>query len=108
MTPRERLLERGSALAELDKAQRAVARGAGRMVLLRGEAGVGKTTVLTRFADGLGRRARVLRGWCDPLTSPRPLGPLVDMLADASGEQAAGLRAAVDASDTEADRKSVV
>lgn len=102
MTPRERLLERGSALAELDKAQRAVARGAGRMVLLRGEAGVGKTTVLTRFADGLGRRARVLRGWCDPLTSPRPLGPLVDMLADASGEQAAGLRAAVDASDTEA------
>lgn len=102
MAPRERLLERGSALAELDKAQRAVARGAGRLVLLRGEAGVGKTTVIARFVDGLGQRAQVLQGWCDPLTSPRPLGPLVDMLADTSGEQTAGLRAAVDAGDTEA------
>lgn len=102
MAPRERLLERGSALAELDRAQRAVARGAGRLVLLRGEAGVGKTTVIARFVDGLGKRGRVWQGWCDPLTSPRPLGPLVDMLADTSGEQAAELRAAVDAGDTEA------
>lgn len=102
MATRERLLERATVLAELDQAQRAVARGAGRMVLLRGEAGVGKTAVIARFVDRPGQRARVLRGWCDPLTSPRPLGPLVDMLADTSGEQAAGLRAAVDAGDTEA------
>lgn len=102
MAARDQLLERGTVLAELDQAQRAVARGAGRLVLLRGEAGVGKTTVIARFLDGLGPRARVLRGWCDPLTSPRPLGPLVDMLADTSGEQAAGLRAAVEAGDTDA------
>ena len=102
MAPRDRLLERGTVLAELDQAQRAVARRGGRLVLLRGEAGVGKTTVIARFVAGLGQRARVLRGWCDPLTAPRPLGPLIDMLTDASGEQAAGLRTAIDAGDTEA------
>jgi DNA-binding CsgD family transcriptional regulator len=102
VAPRERLLERGTVLAELDQAQQSVARDGGRMVFLRGEAGVGKTTVIARFLAGLGQRARVLRGWCDPLTSPRPLGPLVDMLGDTSGEQAAGLRAAIAAGDTEA------
>lgn len=102
VTQREQLFERGTVLAELDQAQRAVVRGAGRLMLLRGEAGVGKTTVISRFVGGLGQHVRVLQGWCDPLTSPRPLGPLVDMLADTSGEQAAGLRAAVDAGDTEA------
>jgi DNA-binding CsgD family transcriptional regulator len=99
---RDQLLERGATLAELDQAQRAVARGGGRLVLLRGEAGVGKTTVIARFVAGLGQRARALRGWCDPLTAPRPLGPLIDMLAETSGEQEAGLRAAVDAGDIEA------
>ena len=39
--------------------QRAVARGGGRLVLLRGEAGVGKTAVIARFVAGLGQRARV-------------------------------------------------
>jgi predicted ATPase len=102
VAPRDRLLERGTVLAELDQAQRAVARGGGRLVLLRGEAGVGKTTVISRFVAGLGPRARLLRGWCDPLTAPRPLGPLIDMLVDTSGEQAIGLRAAVDAGDIEA------
>ncbi len=89
MAPRDRLLERGTVLAELDQAQRGVARDGGRLVLLRGEAGVGKTTVIARFVAGLGQRARVLRGWCDPLTAPRPLGPLIDMLADTS-ERAGG------------------
>ncbi len=102
MAPRDRLLERGTVLAQLEQARRAVARSGGRLVLLRGEAGVGKTTVIARFVDGLGQRAQVLRGWCEPLTAPRPLGPLVDMLADTPGEQAAGLRAAVDAGETEA------
>lgn len=101
MAPRDRLLERATALAELDRHQMATARAGGRVVLLRGEAGVGKTTVIARFVAGLGQRARVLRGWCDPLTAPRPLGPLMDMLTDTSGEQAAQLRAAVDFGDIE-------
>ncbi|OBA73720.1 LuxR family transcriptional regulator [Mycobacterium sp. 1554424.7] len=43
-----------------------------------------------------------MRGWCDALVTPRPLGPLIDALADLPGEQAARLRAAIDAGDGEA------
>ena len=46
---RERLLERDAALAELGALWRQVVRGAGRLVFLRGEAGVGKTAVIGRF-----------------------------------------------------------
>ncbi|MBV9723430.1 MAG: LuxR family transcriptional regulator, partial [Mycobacterium sp.] len=46
-------------------------------------------------------RLRVLRGWCDPLAAPRPLGPLIDMLAGLDGPRAARLRAAIDAGDSE-------
>ncbi|HEX2284897.1 MAG TPA: AAA family ATPase, partial [Mycobacterium sp.] len=102
MARTDRLLERDAPLAELDRSQRAAARGRGRVVLLHGEAGVGKTTVIARFVAGLGRRALVMRGWCDPLSAPRPLGPLLDMLAETPVEHAAGLRAAVDAGDIDA------
>jgi DNA-binding CsgD family transcriptional regulator len=97
-----RLLERDAALAEMERYRRAAARGAGRVVLLRGEAGVGKTALIAQFVAGLGERARVMRGWCDPLTTPRPLGPLVDMLTEVSGGEAPKLRAAIDSGDTEA------
>jgi DNA-binding CsgD family transcriptional regulator len=98
----DRLLERDTVLAELVRCRRGAARGCGRIVLLRGEAGVGKTTVIARFIAGLGQRTRVVRGWCDALATPRPLGPLIDVLAGLSGEQAAEVRAAIDAGDSEA------
>jgi DNA-binding CsgD family transcriptional regulator len=98
----DRLLERKAVLAELDRCRRQAARGCGRLVLLRGEAGVGKTAVIAKFVAGLGQPARVLRGWCDALATPRPLGPLIDMLADLSDEQATQLRAAIDVGDSEA------
>jgi DNA-binding CsgD family transcriptional regulator len=102
VAPKERLLERDTALAELKRHLHAAARGSGRVVLLRGEAGVGKSATIARFVAGLGRQAQVLRGWCDPLTAPRPLGPLIDMLADIPGPHAAAWRTALDAADTEA------
>ena len=95
-----RLLERETALAELDRCRRAAARG-GRIVLVRGEAGVGKTTVIARFYEGLGLSTPVVRGWCDALATPRPLGPLIDMLDGVAGERAARVRAAIDAGDAE-------
>ncbi|MCV7101511.1 ATP-binding protein, partial [Mycobacterium palustre] len=97
----EDLLEREAALAELARLARSAARGSGRMVLLRGEAGIGKTAVITRFTSGLRGSWRLLRGWCDPLVTPRPLGPLVDALTDLRGERAARVRAAIDAGATE-------
>ena len=97
-----RLLERGTVIAELERVQRDTACGNGRVVLLRGEAGIGKTAVIERFITGLPPRVSVLRGWCDPSTTPRPLGPLGDMLANIPREHASGLRLAVDTGDTEA------
>ena len=95
------LLERDAALAQLRVLARRMARsGHGEVVLLRGEAGVGKTAVLARFISQLGSGLRVLQGWCDPLGAPRPLGPLTDALAGLDSAAAAELAAAVDAGDT--------
>jgi DNA-binding CsgD family transcriptional regulator len=98
----ERLLERDAALAELGGLWRRVLRGTGRLVFLRGEAGVGKTSVIARFADELDPGIAVLRGWCDPLGSPRPLGPLIDALTDLGDTAANTLGAALEAGDTAA------
>lgn len=97
-----RLLEREPALAALHRCHRATTRGRGQVVLLRGEAGVGKTAVIARFLSGLDPGTRVLRGWCDGSATPRPLGPFIDMLADLPADQAASIRAGIDAGDTEA------
>jgi predicted ATPase len=96
----ESLLEREAALAELGSLALEMRRSSGRVVLLRGEAGVGKTAVITRFITGLDGAARVLQGWCDPLVTPRPLGPLLDALSDLNVEAAHGLGAAIEAGDT--------
>jgi DNA-binding CsgD family transcriptional regulator len=95
----QRLLERDAALAELRALAHRLPDRGGRVVLLRGEAGVGKTAVIARWVAGLDASVRVLRGWCDPLAAPRPLGPLVDTLAGLGDSQAAGLAAAVAAGD---------
>jgi DNA-binding CsgD family transcriptional regulator len=95
------LLEREAPLAQLNAPAYRVARGGpGEVVLLRGEAGVGKTTLLAQFVDQLDPRLRVLRGWCDPLAAPRPLGPLTDALAGLDAVAGAALTAAVDSGDT--------
>ncbi|SPM27516.1 helix-turn-helix transcriptional regulator [Mycobacterium terramassiliense] len=94
----ERLLEREAVLAELGKLLRAPA-NSGRVMLLRGEAGVGKTAVVRRFITRV-NSATVLVGWCDPLAAPRPLGPLIDALAGLSPAAAGGLISAIESSDT--------
>lgn len=98
----EILLERQSVLTQLEVLGQHAVRGAGQIVLLRGEAGVGKTAVIRRFIGGLDKRVRVLYSSCDPLATPRPLGPLIDMLAQLGGPQAAGLSAAIDHGGAEA------
>ena len=69
------MLEREEALAAVFQAHEAAAGGAGRVVLVTGEPGIGKTSLVTHFVRDLGAGARVLFGTCDDLAIPRPLGP---------------------------------
>lgn len=56
----------------------------GSLVLVCGEAGVGKTSLLRTFCEMHTRPVRVLWGGCAPLRTPRPLGPLYD-IAEVTG-----------------------
>jgi DNA-binding CsgD family transcriptional regulator len=84
------LLERSDELAALKVSLDGVlASGRGQVVLLAGEAGVGKTALLERFCDQTRRTTRVVTGACDPLFTPRPLGPLF-VATDVGLEQLVG------------------
>jgi class 3 adenylate cyclase/tetratricopeptide (TPR) repeat protein len=85
----DELLERSDALSTLADSLAAVTgTGRGQLVLVSGEAGVGKTALLRRFSDDRRGSARILWGSCDPLFTPRPLGPLLDVAEVAGGELA--------------------
>ena len=75
------LIEREGPLDALLAAVRRAADGNGATVLLGGEAGIGKTSLLREFSRRAGNDAdcRVLWGGCEALFTPRPLGPLQDM-----------------------------
>ena len=76
------LLERADLLDTLAHALSEVRDGPGRLLLLGGEAGVGKTALLRQFCGDL--PVRVLWGHCERLFTPRALGPFLD-IADAAG-----------------------
>ncbi|MFL5761109.1 MAG: ATP-binding protein [Thermomicrobiales bacterium] len=80
------LLEREQDLATLHGLLQSAKAGQGSLVLLGGEAGVGKSALVRRFCDEVRPNARVLIGACDPLSTPRPLGPLADIAAAMGGE----------------------
>ena len=82
------LLERGAPLAALRDALGEAA-SAGRVVLVGGEAGVGKSSLVRALVAEAGDRARVLVGACDPLLTPRALGPLHDVARETGGPLAA-------------------
>lgn len=79
------LLERDGEFATLSAAFDEARLGRGRMLLVAGEAGVGKTSLVRTFYQGLNGGTRVLEGACDALSTPRPLGPLNDIAAAAGG-----------------------
>jgi DNA-binding CsgD family transcriptional regulator/tetratricopeptide (TPR) repeat protein len=58
----------------------------GRVMLVAGEAGIGKTSLVREFCSGDARP--VLWGACDALRTPRPLGPLRDIAGQAGAELA--------------------
>ena len=96
------LLEREGILAELHQAHDKALAGNGRLVLVAGEAGGGKTALLGRFCDDLAGHTTALRGGCDPLLTPRPLGPFLDLGEAASGRLADAVREGASAHDVAA------
>jgi len=82
------LLERASFLQALGDYASEARGGGGRLVLVSGESGMGKTALLEAFQRQTGRD-RWLWGACDGLLTPRPLGPLFDIAAQAGGELSA-------------------
>ncbi|HTP08656.1 MAG TPA: ATP-binding protein, partial [Anaerolineae bacterium] len=54
--------------------------GSGHVALISGEAGIGKTVLIECFTREQRGRVRVLWGTCDLLLTPRPLGPLRDIV----------------------------
>ena len=86
------LLERGGELEVLDECLGMVRDSSrGCLVLVSGEAGIGKTVLLRRFCEASGGSARVLWGGCDSLFTPRALGPLLDIAQLTGGELAHSL-----------------
>ena len=74
-----RLLEREPLLASMLAALNRATSGRGGTVLVEGEAGIGKTSLLQEFAARAAGGSLVAWGWCEALVTPRPLGPLQDM-----------------------------
>jgi DNA-binding CsgD family transcriptional regulator/tetratricopeptide (TPR) repeat protein len=85
------LIERDYALQRLHDAVEQAEQGSGLTVLISGEAGIGKTSLIRRLVrDRAGNSHRVLWGSCEALFSPRPLGPIYDM-ASAFGADVQGM-----------------
>jgi DNA-binding CsgD family transcriptional regulator len=79
------LLERAPFLASLAQDADGARAGDGRLVLLSGEAGVGKTALLEQLEAEL-PDAEWAWSACDGLFTPRPLGPLFDLAERLGGE----------------------
>ena len=79
------LLERDVHFATLFEALGDARLGHGRVVLVAGEAGAGKTALVRGFCDAVADRARILPGACDALSTPRPLAPFLDVVEGGDG-----------------------
>jgi len=75
------LLEREQPLALLSDAHSQSRRGSGRIVVVRGEAGVGKTSLVRAFLDQTPGRS--LTGRCDDASIPAVLGPFHELFNQA-------------------------
>jgi predicted ATPase/DNA-binding CsgD family transcriptional regulator len=79
------LLEREPYLDALRSGLSAATRGTGGIVLVSGEAGIGKSSLIHAFADEQRDAARVLWSGCESLFTPQPLAPLYDIARQAGG-----------------------
>ena len=80
------ILERDSELSVLAGTVRAAARGRGAVVLVMGEAGIGKSSLVEAVRAHLPAEGRMFVGYCDDLATPRTLGPFRDLAGSIGAE----------------------
>lgn len=73
------LLEREGELAILVELLNQVDSSGGKVVLIRGEAGIGKSSLVNEFANSHAAEAHIHLGACDDLLIQQPLSPFWDM-----------------------------
>ena len=83
---RRGILERDAELAALAHAAREAADGHGSVVLVMGEAGIGKSSLVEALRFHLPAEGRMLVGYCDDLATPRTLGPFRDLVGSVGTE----------------------
>ena len=79
------LLERADDLEVLEQALADAERSSGSVVLIGGEAGIGKPRLVQSFSENHAGDARILWGGCDDLSTPRTLGPFRDIAGQVDG-----------------------
>jgi predicted ATPase len=80
----QQLLEREAFLAALDDYAADADSGNGRLVVVSGEPGIGKTSLVDAFRESR-PELRWLWGACDGSFTPRPLGPLREIIDQLEG-----------------------
>jgi len=79
------LIERAGFLSQLQSKFDAID-GEGHCILVSGEAGIGKTSLVRAFCRAQKGEYNVYQGTCDALFTPRPLAPLYDIVWQLDGE----------------------
>jgi len=76
------LLERDRELELLTELRVSAEAGGGKVILVRGEAGVGKSALVGEFTQTIADECHVLFGACDDLLTPQTFGPFWDVALD--------------------------
>src|SRR5580704_16565076 len=82
--PAMHLLERQEQLELLNRCLQEARAGAGKLVLVSGESGFGKSSLVERFASDHRRDAHTVWGACDGLGTPRALAPVHEIAVQTS------------------------
>jgi DNA-binding SARP family transcriptional activator len=93
---------RSAQLAALDATLAEATAGGAPVVVVLGDTGMGKTTLLDEWAARIDQAAVVLRGRCDELGRDLPLQPITDALAEHLARVGAERAAAIVADDADA------
>jgi DNA-binding CsgD family transcriptional regulator/tetratricopeptide (TPR) repeat protein len=86
------MLERDRERLVFQRALTGAAAGVGSVLLVTGEAGIGKTTLIQGFRRAVSASTRVLTGACDDLLAPPTLGPLLEAVRGRPGPLADALQ----------------